>query len=208
MGNIIIKHDMVAASLETGRDINSPLYYLDKLVFPTSDLIDKFIEYSGENFRLKINLITFDFYLEVYGFPILGKPKEFKGIGLVGGKNIPYSLTNLFSTLVNSANSIYYVGDTLAICGIFDNYKDYIVRNGIKNIVVFMPNSGEFNLVLPPSTEHTHIHNIIDVDKLNIVVPKSKFTVILNDLTCNFIGLKEKDKLDIISKYGITLKVY
>ena len=188
--------------------VNSPLYYSGKLVFPTSNLIHKFIEYKNFEIKLKINLITFDVYLEAYGFPVLGSDTgEFQGIGLVGHNKMTRSLSD-FSSLIEKYDSVDYVGSTLAVCELEHNKKDYILKNGIKNVVVIMPISGEFNLVLPPTIEHISILNMFNIDNLFIAVPKAKFNNIVNDLALGFEDLKDSEKLDAIADYKITLNVY
>lgn len=188
--------------------MNSPLYYSGKLVFPTSNLIHKFIEYKNFEIKLKINLITFDVYLELYGFPVLGSDTgEFQGIGLVGHNKMTRSLSD-FSSLIEKYDSVDYVGSTLAVCELEHNKKDYILKNGIKNVVVIMPISGEFNLVLPPTIEHISILNMFNINNLFIAVPKAKFNTIVNDLALGFEDLKDSEKLDAIADYKITLNVY
>lgn len=188
--------------------VNSPLYYSGKLVFPTSNLIHKFIEYKNFEIKLKINLITFDVYLELYGFPVLGSDTgEFEGVGLVGHNKMTCSLS-AFSNLIEKYDSVDYVGDTLAVCDLELNKKDYILKNGIKNVVVITPISGEFNLVLPPTIEHIRVLNMFNIDNLFIAVPKAKFNTIVNDLALGFEDLKDSEKLDAIADYKITLNVY
>ena len=189
--------------------VNSPLYYSEKLVFPTSNLIHKFIEYKNFEIKLKINLITFDVYLEAYGFPVLGSDTgEFEGVGLAGRNKMSHSLDTYFSSLIEKYDSIDYVGDTLAVCDLDYNKKDYILKNGIKNVIVIMPISGEFNLVLPPTIEHISILNMFNINNLYIAIPKAKFNNIVNDLALGFDDLKDSEKLDAIADYKITLNVY
>lgn len=208
MGEMMTKNKVIDRGYKEEK-VNSPLYYSGNLVFPTSNLINKFIEYKNFEIKLKINLITFDVYLELYGFPVLGRDiGEFQGIGIEGHSKMSHSLETYFSSLIEKYDSVDYVGDTLAVCDLEHKQKDYIIKNGIKNVVVIMPISGEFNLVLPPTIEHISVLNIFNIDNLFIAVPKAKFDNIVNDLASGFEDLKDSEKLDAISDYGITLNVY
>lgn len=208
MGGMMTKNKVIDRGYLEEK-VNSPLYYSGKLVFPTSNLINKFIEYKNFEIKLKINLITFDVYLELYGFPVLGSDTgEFQGVGLAGRNKMSHSLDTYFSSLIEKYDSINYVGDTLAVCDLDYNKKDYIIKNGIKNVFVIMPISGEFNLVLPPTIEHISVLNMFNIDNLFIAVPKAKFNNIVNDLALGFEDLKDSEKLDAIADYGITLNVY
>lgn len=207
MGEMMTKNKVIDRGYREEK-VNSPLYCSGKLVFPTSNLINKFIEYKNFEIKLKINLITFDVYLEVYGFPILGSDTgEFEGVGLVGHNKMTCSLS-AFNSLIEKYDSVDYVGDTLAVCDLDYKKNDYILKNGIKKAVVIMPISGKFNLVLPPTIEHISILNMFNIDNLYIAVPKAKFNNIVNDLALGFEDLKDNEKLDAIADYGITLNVY
>lgn len=208
MGEMMTKNKVIDRGYKEDK-VNSPLYYSGKLVFPTSNLINKFIEYKNFEIKLKINLITFDVYLELYGFPVLGSDTgEFQGVGLVGHNKMSHSLDTYFSSLIEKYDSVDYVGSTLAVCDLEYKKKDYILKNGIKNAVVITPISGEFNLVLPPTIEHIRVLNMFNIDNLFIAVPKAKFNTIVNDLALGFDDLKDSEKLDAIADYKITLNVY
>lgn len=195
-------------------NINSPLYYSDKLVFPASSSINNFIRYKGSSFTLKISLITFNFYLEIYGFPVLGNNiEEFNGAGLEGNVSFLARLDIIFNSIFETFNSINYFGDTFAILRLNNKHKDYIIKNGVKYIAL---NKGyincrfnSYNIVIPPTVEGIRFYGTNDSDiGLNIMAPKGKEATIVDGLCTEFSYLSYEEKVEMLLKDKVKIVVY
>ena len=168
---------------------------------------------SGFNIRLQLDLVNYEYsLLGIDNFTFIENSTDKNTIYnrfLVCDKNTRLKFANKISS------SVIIVMDKVALIRQGDG--DIIVQNGI-DFIAYKFNAIKmeepFSLVIPPSVNNINISYVSDerLSNLTFVVGNSVTDDFLRQLAGNAVGIREKDREDIIdfikTKIGANIKFY
>ena len=192
---------LIATNVSTdNEDVDFNLYFL-------------LLNMSGFNIRLQLDLINYEYsLLGIDNFTFIENSTDKNTIYnrfLVCDKNARLKFANKISS------SVIIIMDKVALIRQGDG--DIIVKNGI-DFIAYKFNALKmdepFSLVIPPSVKNINISYVSDerLSNLTFVVSNSVTDDFLRQLAGNAVGIREKDREDIIdfikTKIGANIKFY
>lgn len=192
---------LIATNVSTdNEDVDFNLYFL-------------LLNMSGFNIRLQLDLINYEYsLLGIDNFTFIENSTDKNTIYnrfLVCDKNARLKFANKISS------SVIIVMDRVALIRQGDG--DIIVQNGI-DFIAYKFNAIKmeepFSLVIPPSVKNINISYVSDerLSNLTFVVSNSVTDDFLRQLAGNAVGIREKDREDIIdfikTEIGSNIKFY
>lgn len=192
---------LIATNVSTdNEDVDFNLYFL-------------LLNISGFNIRLQLDLVNYECsLLGIDNFTFIENSTDKNTIYnrfLVCDKNARLKFANKISS------SVIIVMDRVALIRQGDG--DIIVQNGI-DFIAYKFNAIKmeepFSLVIPPSVKNINISYVDDerLRNLTFVVSNSVTDDFLRQLAGNAVGIREKDREDIVdfikNKIGVNIKFY